>query len=156
MVYFCSASMAQDPIALDKTTGRDQAQPRNGSPELLRLTEGLRTHGQQGQRGRRRLQHGGVIVWKRKKTEDRVPFQLMRHHDVLGLNKILSHMREMNITMFESKALPGQPGLIVAEPRWDKYQNSLPRNNLPEGAATYLEQVLRWHGAKLFRWAAAE
>ena len=99
---------------------------------------------------------GGVMVWKRRKTEGRALFQLMRHHDVLGLNKIFTHMRGMNITIFESRALAGQPGLILAESRWDEYQNSLPQNNLPEGEATYLRQVLGWHGAKLFRWAARE
>ena len=94
---------------------------------------------------------GGIIIWKRETTEDRVIFQLRRHPEIIGLNRILPLMSGMNVMIFESQAVPENAGLIMAQSRWDKNERDL-GVLVPPGHTTPLQKLLEWHGAQECRW----
>ena len=94
---------------------------------------------------------GGIFVWKHTKTEDQSIFMLLRHPEWMGLNRILPFMQNMNVMLFESKALPGRAGLVVAQTEWDQYEKTLGQK-VPEGEPTFLGKILEWHGATDIRW----
>ena len=99
---------------------------------------------------------GGVIVWKRGDREDSAVFQLLRNPQWMGLNRILPEMAGMKITMFDSRTLPGRPGIVVAESSWDSWQRSSRKNAVPEGEAAFLRDILSWHGGSEFNWVTEQ
>ena len=97
---------------------------------------------------------GGVIVWKHqeKSFEDRVIFQLARHHLWMGMNRVLPYMYGMGVLLLESHTLDAAPGLIIAQNTWDDYEQDFPGSELPPGQAELLRDILAWHGARDVRW----
>ena len=99
---------------------------------------------------------GGVLVWKQGETEDRLVFELSRHPEWLGLNRVLPYMEGMRVVAIESQVMPDRTGLILAQNAWDNdMDQGFPE--MPGGEdAEVLERVLRWHGAVDVRWVPTE
>ena len=76
--------------------------------------------------------------------------RLQRHKDWMGLNSSLPHLKNLQVRIYESKSLPGQPGAAVALPTWS--DGKPPRYTLPKGHPQDLKQLFIWHGASVVHW----
>ena len=70
----------------------------------------------------------------------------------MGLNRILPLVRNMHVMLFESKPLPGRPGLVIIQTEWNEDELAGARV-LPPGEPAFLRKILEWHGAAQVGWA---
>lgn len=99
----------------------------------------------------------GLTILKRRQDQDQDPNQnifistrLQRHRDWMGLNPSLPHLKNLQVRIYESKSLPGQPAAAVAMPTWS--DGKPPRYTLPKGHPHNLKQLFKWHGASVVHW----
>ena len=76
--------------------------------------------------------------------------RLQRHKDWMGLNPSLPHLTNLQVRIYESKSLPGQPAAAVAMPRWS--DGKPPRYTMPKGHPHELKKIFKWHGASQVHW----
>ena len=96
---------------------------------------------------------GGVIIWMQEKSEERAVFSLPRHPEWIGTNRIMPLMKNMMVFLYQSRHLPGKPGLVIAQTRWDEFERSIGKP-VPPGEPEELERIIRWHGAREVMWIA--
>ena len=87
-------------------------------------------------------------------SENRMIFKLLRDPEWIGFNKTLPMLRGLNITISESREMPGHPGLVSAEPVEEGFPPGT-TTDFPAGEAELLAQVMKWHGTKQVRWRPA-
>ena len=85
------------------------------------------------------------------RSEERIVFKLLRHTEWMGHNQMLPMIRGNNATILESREMPGHPGIVFVEPTVDGFSAGA-ISRIPDGAATELAKILRWHGVKAVRW----
>ena len=96
---------------------------------------------------------GGIIsmATPNGKREHRIIFKLLRHPEWIGYNPMLPLMKGLNITISESREMPGHPGVINGEPAEEGFPPGS-TTEFPEGAPQLIASVIRWHRPKEVRW----
>ena len=100
---------------------------------------------------------GGLISRENPGRPDReqaVLLRLSRHPEWIGLNAALPMMKGLHVIIHESGALPGQPGLLLAEPP-DNQEQPGATTEIPGEEAQRLAGIARWHGARMVWWKPA-
>ena len=93
------------------------------------------------------------MVWKGMNQEDPALFKLIRHHEGIGLNRMLPLMKGMKVLIFESRITEGIPGMVLAQSDWgEEADDGEPGTPVHRGYSTYLEKAIEWHGADTVRW----
>ena len=96
---------------------------------------------------------GGILsrVDSDPEKEERIIFKLLRDPEWMGYNPILPWMKGLNVTISESREMPGSPGIASAEPAEDGFPpGTTPM--FPIGEGKLLASIMKWHEANEVRW----